>query len=152
MNRIVGITDRTCIDYLRIDRNTFGRLCRLLRDQIGLIDQKFMTLEEQVAMFLCLLSHHEKTRIVGFNFMRSSQTVSHYMHIVLCGMLQLYEVLLVKPEPIDQDCVDTRWKWFQGCLGALDDTYINVRVPLADALRYRTRKGHIATNTLAVYG
>lgn len=44
--------------------------------------------------------------------------------------------------------------WFvlclQGCLGALDGTYINVRVPIGDVLRYRNRKGHITTNTLAV--
>ena len=38
----------------------------------------------------------------------------------------------------------------QGCLGALNDTYINVQVPLADAPRYRNRKGHITINTLAV--
>ena len=38
----------------------------------------------------------------------------------------------------------------QGCLGALDGTYINVRVPIADAPRYRNRKGQITTNTLAV--
>lgn len=38
----------------------------------------------------------------------------------------------------------------QGCLGALDGTHINVLVRNDDKPRYRTRKGHIATNTLAV--
>lgn len=38
----------------------------------------------------------------------------------------------------------------QGCIGALDGTYINVRVPVADTPRYRNMKGHITTNTLAV--
>ncbi|XP_048432713.1 putative nuclease HARBI1 [Pyrus x bretschneideri] len=38
----------------------------------------------------------------------------------------------------------------QGCLGALDGTYIGVTVPDADRPRYRTRKGHIATNVLGV--
>lgn len=32
----------------------------------------------------------------------------------------------------------------------MDGTYIDVRVSVGDAPRYRTRKGHIATNTLAV--
>ncbi|XP_042023260.1 putative nuclease HARBI1 [Salvia splendens] len=36
------------------------------------------------------------------------------------------------------------------CLGLLDGTYINVLVSNEDKPRYRTRKGHIATNTLAV--
>lgn len=37
----------------------------------------------------------------------------------------------------------------QGCLGALDGTYIYVQVPNSDKPRYRTRKGQICTNTLA---
>ncbi|XP_042019115.1 uncharacterized protein LOC121766954 [Salvia splendens] len=132
LDRLVRVNDKSCIDNLRMDRNTFGRLCRLLRDRVGLIDQKFVTVEEQVAMFLCILSHHKKTRIVGHNFMRSSQTVSKYMHIVLRGILTLNEVFLVKPEPVDDACTDPRWSWFKGCLGALEGTYINVRVPIAD--------------------
>ncbi|KAG6417713.1 hypothetical protein SASPL_119905 [Salvia splendens] len=150
LDRLVRVNDKSCIDNLRMDRNTFGRLCRLLRDRVGLIDQKFVTVEEQVAMFLCILSHHKKTRIVGHNFMRSSQTVSKYMHIVLRGILTLNEVFLVKPEPVDDACTDPRWSWFKGCLGALDGTYINVRVPIADTPRYRNRKGQVTTNTLAV--
>ena len=38
----------------------------------------------------------------------------------------------------------------QNCLGALDETYIKVRVPELDKSRYRTRKGEIATNVLGV--
>ncbi|KAJ9558021.1 hypothetical protein OSB04_012635 [Centaurea solstitialis] len=38
----------------------------------------------------------------------------------------------------------------QGCLGAIDGTYIEVTVPESDKPRYRTRKGHIATNVLGV--
>ncbi|KAG6399625.1 hypothetical protein SASPL_141106 [Salvia splendens] len=38
----------------------------------------------------------------------------------------------------------------KGCLGALDKTYINVRIHLADISRYRNRKGQITTNTLVV--
>ncbi|XP_047979481.1 protein ALP1-like [Salvia hispanica] len=132
-----------------MDRNTFGRLCHILRDRVGLIDQR-VTVEEQVAMFLCVLAHHKKVPIVGYNFMRSSQTVSRYIHIVLRGVLTLHNLFLVKPVPIDDACSDRRWSWFKGCLGALDGTYINVYVPTADTPRYRNRKGHITTNTLAV--
>ncbi|XP_047937792.1 protein ANTAGONIST OF LIKE HETEROCHROMATIN PROTEIN 1-like [Salvia hispanica] len=150
LDRLVRVSDRSCLDNLRMDRNTFGRLCRLLRDRAGLIDQKFVTVEEQVAMFLSILSHHKKTRVVGHDFMRSSETASIYTHMVLRGVLTLHELLLVKPEPVDDECTDPRWKWFKGCLGALDGTYINVRVPIADTPRYRNRKGQVSTNTLAV--
>ncbi|KAL0404375.1 UNVERIFIED_CONTAM: hypothetical protein Sradi_2078300 [Sesamum radiatum] len=43
-----------------------------------------------------------------------------------------------------------RWKWFEGCLGALDGTYVDVRVKAQDRARYRTRKGSIAVNVLGV--
>ncbi|XP_042059657.1 putative nuclease HARBI1 [Salvia splendens] len=150
LDRLVRVSDRSCIDNLRMDRNTFGRLCRILHCRAGLVDQKFVTVEEQVAMFLSILAHHKKTRVVGHDFTRSSETVSKYTHLVLRGVLNLHELLLVKPEPVGDDCTDSSWKWFKGCLGALDGTYIHVRVPISDTPRYRNRKGQVSTNTLAV--
>ncbi|KAL8470031.1 hypothetical protein ACS0TY_032774 [Phlomoides rotata] len=38
----------------------------------------------------------------------------------------------------------------EGCLGALDGTYIDVHIPSFDKPRFRTRKGHISTNILSV--
>ncbi|KAL0448765.1 UNVERIFIED_CONTAM: hypothetical protein Slati_1432900 [Sesamum latifolium] len=37
-----------------------------------------------------------------------------------------------------------------GCLGALDGTYIDVRVQVEDRARYRTRKGSVSVNVLGV--
>ncbi|GER52318.1 dual specificity protein phosphatase [Striga asiatica] len=45
-----------------------------------------------------------------------------------------------KPEPVEENSVDPRWKWFKGCLGALDGTHIPVLVHLVDQPRYRNRK------------
>ncbi|XP_042058093.1 uncharacterized protein LOC121802480 [Salvia splendens] len=132
-----------------MDRNTFGRLCILLRDIRGLRRCRYALLEEQVAIFLGILAHNKKNRIVGYNFMRSGETISHYVHSVLRATLKLHSVLLPRPKPITNDCTDSRWKHFKGCLGALDGTYINVLVRNVDKPRYRTRKGHISTNTLA---
>ncbi|KAK2646475.1 hypothetical protein Ddye_021670, partial [Dipteronia dyeriana] len=44
----------------------------------------------------------------------------------------------------------TKYRSVQDCLGALDGTYIEVIEPESDKPRYRTRKGHIATNVLGV--
>ncbi|KAL0294447.1 UNVERIFIED_CONTAM: hypothetical protein Sradi_6887400 [Sesamum radiatum] len=62
----------------------------------------------------------------------------------------MHKVLLAKPTPIPDDCSDPRWKWFKGCLGALDGTFIDVRVPEHQKGRYRTHKGDIAVNVLGV--
>ncbi|XP_042001232.1 uncharacterized protein LOC121750708 isoform X3 [Salvia splendens] len=72
------------------------------------------------------------------------------MNKVLGAVLSLHRVLLSEPTPVPDDCIDHRWKWFKGCLGTLDDTHINVLVSNSGKQRYRTRKGTIATNTLAL--
>ena len=40
-----------------MDRNTCGRLCQLLRHIGGLKDDKYVIVEEQVAIFLGILAH-----------------------------------------------------------------------------------------------
>ncbi|CAN1755581.1 hypothetical protein LINPERHAP1_LOCUS5776, partial [Linum perenne] len=59
-------------------------------------------------------------------------------------------MLLAKPIPVPDNCTDHRWKYFKGCLGALDGTIINVRTPTATRSRYRTRKGTTGINCLGV--
>lgn len=113
MNRLIGLSDTDCIANLRMDRNTFGRLCLLMRELGSLSDGKYVSIEEQVAMFLGILAHHKKSRIVGFDFLRSSQTVSAYLHVVLKAVLKLNVLLLVKPDPVSEECDDYRWKWFK---------------------------------------
>ncbi|XP_042057283.1 uncharacterized protein LOC121801894 [Salvia splendens] len=130
-----------------MDRNTFGKLCRILKDRGGLHIGKCLGIEEQVAMFLGVLAHHKKNRIVRFNFVRSGSTISYYVNKVLGAVLSLHDVLFEKPTPVLDNCIDHRWKWFEGCL---DGTHVNVLVSNSDKPRYRTQKGSIATNTLAV--
>ncbi|KAL8552591.1 hypothetical protein ACS0TY_001325 [Phlomoides rotata] len=151
MSRLFLDSDVDCISNLRMDRNSFGRLCFLMRELGGLVDRRYISVEEQVSMFLSILAHHKKNRVIKFDFRRSGQTVSHYVHIVLRVVLSLHTLFLVKPTPVTDDSTDSRWKWFKGYLGALDGTYIDLHVPSCDKPRFRTRKGRISTNfTLTV--
>lgn len=109
----MGVTDIDCMSNLRMDKNTFGKLCSLLR-QVGVLhDGKYVKVEEQVAIFLAIIAHHQKNRIVRFRFLRSGQTVSQYVHKVLHSILKLHDILLVNPDPVQEDCTDPRWKWFK---------------------------------------
>ncbi|KAL8457260.1 hypothetical protein ACS0TY_035199 [Phlomoides rotata] len=148
MGRLIGGNQIDCYDNLRMDQNTFGCICVILKNQGGLVDGKHVSVEEQV-VFLSILAHHKKNRIVKFYHQRSGQTVSHYVNTILLAILRLHSILFVKPVPIPDDITNPRWKWFKGCLGAIDDTYVNVHVPEADKGRYRTRKDTISTNVLA---
>ncbi|KAL8511729.1 hypothetical protein ACS0TY_018237 [Phlomoides rotata] len=116
----------------------------------GLVDGRHVTVGEQVALFLSVLSHHSKVRIVKFNFKRNAQTIHHYVHNVLQVVLKLHNILLAKPTPVGDDCTHSSWKHFKSCLGALDGTLIDVTVSEIDKARYRTRKGTLAVNVLDV--
>nr|KAJ0200918.1 hypothetical protein LSAT_V11C600330080 [Lactuca sativa] len=146
IHHITRESDDNCIYELRMDRNTFAVLCDLLQTRGGLLYDGLVTIEEQVATFLNILAHHKKKQI----FYRSGETVSWYFHHVLDALMHLQEILFVRPTPVANDCTDNRWKWFQGCLGAIDGTYREVNVLDSDKPRYRTRKGSIAMNVLGV--
>ncbi|XP_012844715.1 PREDICTED: uncharacterized protein LOC105964755 [Erythranthe guttata] len=150
LHDLVGIDDVTCRDNLRMNMDTFKRLCYLLEHRGGLLATKNVQIPEQVAMFLSILAHHTKNVVIRSSFKRSGFTVSKHFNRLLAALLKLHSILLVTPQPVSDDSDNQRWKFLKGCLGALDGTYINVRVSRADKPRYRNRKGDIAVNVLAV--
>ncbi|PPD67774.1 hypothetical protein GOBAR_DD35349 [Gossypium barbadense] len=150
VKRLVYASDETYIEHVRMNRTAFFKLCEMLESIGGLKLSRNMLVDEQVAMFLHIISHHLKNRVIKHHFRRSGETVSRTFHSVLNAVIRLQDVLFKKPEPIRADYSDTRWKWFKNCLGALDGTHIKIRVPTVDKPRYQTRKGDIATNMLGV--
>lgn len=113
VNSLILESDRKCIDHLRMDRHTFFKLCSMLRTIGRLDDSKCVPSEEQVALFLNILALHTKNRIVHDVFKRSGWTISEYFNKVLKGAIRLKSVLLKKPEPIEENSRDERWKWFK---------------------------------------
>lgn len=150
MIAMVYESDVTSVVNIRMNRNTFTILCDMLEQRGGLKNSKNMLVDEQVAMFLHTLAHNKKNRIIVNRFRRSGETISRYFKLVLGAVCRLHKEFYKKPVPIPDDETDDRWKWFKGCLGALDETYIKVRVPEANRKPYRTRKGEICTNVLGV--
>ncbi|GFQ06477.1 hypothetical protein PHJA_002791700 [Phtheirospermum japonicum] len=120
-----------------MDRNAFSRLCYLLENVGGLQNSRNVQISEQFALFLSVLAHHKKICVVKCRFQRSGQTVSKHFNRVLDAVLRLHTILAAKPTPVDETSTNNTWKWFKDCLGALDGTYIKVRVPLSQKPRYR---------------
>ncbi|KAL8485136.1 hypothetical protein ACS0TY_027431 [Phlomoides rotata] len=110
---LVGHHDETCKDHIRMNTDCFNRLCYLLRNLGGLRDTRNVSISEQVAIFLTVLSHHTKNRVVKHSFNRSGYTISKHFNLVLNTLLKLYIVLLVTPEPVPEDSTDYRWKYFK---------------------------------------
>ena len=113
LDSIIGNGDLQCIHQLRMDRRTFGLLCELLRSRGKVKVDGLVTVEEQVCMFLHILSHHVKNRTISSRVFQSGEIVSRYFNSVLKGVLWLQSILLRAPEPMPENCTDWRWKWFK---------------------------------------
>ncbi|KAA0040792.1 retrotransposon protein [Cucumis melo var. makuwa] len=136
-------SDLVCQQSTRMDRRTFAILCHLLRNVAGLSSTEIVDIEEMVAMFLHVLVHDVKNRVIQRKFVRFGETVSRYFNIVLLIVVRLYEELIKRPIP-------RVYFNLQNYLDALDGMYIKVNVLPRDRPTFRTRKGEITTNFLGV--
>ncbi|KAG8372599.1 hypothetical protein BUALT_Bualt12G0083400 [Buddleja alternifolia] len=73
-----------------------------------------MLVDEQVAMTVHILAHHQKQRIINANFERSAETISRHFRKVINAIIRIQDELLKKPEPVPDNSTDERWKWFKG--------------------------------------
>ncbi|KAL4026637.1 hypothetical protein IC575_015073 [Cucumis melo] len=69
--RMIHESDLVCRQSTQMDRRTFAILCHLLRNVAGLSSTKIVDVEEMVAMFLHVLAHDVKNRVIQREFVRS---------------------------------------------------------------------------------
>ncbi|KAK4382289.1 hypothetical protein Sango_2886400 [Sesamum angolense] len=97
------------LEYIKTRTTSSGRfrrrrysLTNRMPDQVGRLYRptKNVSVPEQVAMFLSVLSHHKKNCVVKHDFIRSDRTVSKHFHVVLHAVCKMHKILLAKPTPI----------------------------------------------------
>ncbi|KAA0056587.1 retrotransposon protein [Cucumis melo var. makuwa] len=69
--RMIHEYDIVCRESTRMDKRTFAILCHLLRTVSGLSSTEIVDVEEIVAMFLHVLAHDVKNRVIQREFVRS---------------------------------------------------------------------------------
>ena len=89
--------DTTCINMLRINRDRLFRFSQIFRERGLLQDTRHLCVEEQMAMFLNIVGHNLKNRLVGTNFDRSGETISRYFNRVLRAIGELRNELISPP-------------------------------------------------------
>jgi len=139
-----------CYDSLRLTKRSFSDLSAILREKSGLQDTLNVSVEEKLAIFLLIVGHNTKMRLIRSTYGWSLEPISRHFNEVLRGILFLSHEFIKLPNPETTLPEDPKWKWFEDCLGALDGTHIDVNVPLTDQGRYRNRKQRITTNVLGV--
>jgi hypothetical protein len=67
-------SDVTCYDKLHLTKRNFHDLCAILRERCGLYDSVYVSVEEKVAMFLLVVGHGLKLKLLRSNYKRSLET------------------------------------------------------------------------------
>jgi hypothetical protein len=83
LNNKIWKNDVVCVNMLRLTKESFFHFCDLIQSHSLLQDTMHMFVEQQVAMFLHTTRHNVWNRLVGTNFSRSSEIVSHYFNKVI---------------------------------------------------------------------
>jgi hypothetical protein len=122
----------------------------ILRERCGLQDTLNVSVEEKLTIFLLIVAHTVKMRLIHSTYGWSLESISRYFNEILHGILSLGHEFIKLPDPDVVQPEDPKWKWFDNCLGALDGTHVDVLVPLKDQGQYRNRKQQITTNVLGV--
>jgi hypothetical protein len=97
LNRIYNSSDAECIAMLRMKRVPFFALCQTFRHRSRVTDREGVSIEEQVAMFLHVVGHNQRFRVVHQSFRRSIQTVHKHFHQVLYAVGELRNELIKPP-------------------------------------------------------
>jgi hypothetical protein len=89
--------DTSCVELLRMKRAPFFQLCNLFRTRGLLRDSINSQIEEQVAMFLLVVGHNTRFRVIKHTFRRSTETISRYFQEVLYAVGELRNEMIVAP-------------------------------------------------------
>ena len=98
IEEILNGHDATCYDLFRVHIPVFRHLCYTLRlHRLIVEDEGDVSLEESVAMFLYIVGHNTRQRVVGDRFQHSLETIHRRFRIVLRSIHAL-GAILIKPD------------------------------------------------------
>lgn len=90
-----------CDDYgremLRMDKHVFLKLSESLRRRGMLRDTAGVMIEEQLAIFLNIVGHNERNRVIQERFQHSGETISRHFNNVLKAIKSLSREFLQQP-------------------------------------------------------
>ena len=72
-----------------------------------------MLVEERVAIFLNILGHDHKQRVIVRRLRISKEMIYINFREILRCVLQLHNILLKIPNHIPENSNDKKWKWFK---------------------------------------
>ncbi|XP_057426218.1 uncharacterized protein LOC130719617 [Lotus japonicus] len=153
VNETLNGSGTVCFDLFRMRKPCFVRFCNELKEKNYLSDSRDVFVEEKVAMFLFIIGHSVRHRVVANRFQHSTETVSRYFKEVLRAVCRLGKEL-IRPDSTElPDSIKSNHKyypWFKNCIGAIDGIHISAWVPADKQMSCRGRKTTITQNVMFV--
>jgi hypothetical protein len=97
LNWIYNRNDVEAVQMLRMRTTPFYELVKRSRERGLLSDSIHTCVEEQVAMFLHVVGHNQKFRVMHNTFRRSIETISRYFNQVLYAIGELRQDMIKPP-------------------------------------------------------
>ncbi|PKU67252.1 hypothetical protein MA16_Dca015981 [Dendrobium catenatum] len=143
-------------NIFRMSQVIFTDLLCKLESLYGLCGSHRTTTREVLGITLFILSHNESVRATAERFQHSTETISRYFSLGLRALINLAMDIIV---PEDKEFLDipvhirndTRYMpYFKDCIGAIDGTHVDARIPVEDQIPYIGRHHSPTQNVMAV--
>ncbi|XP_040365610.1 uncharacterized protein LOC112169087 isoform X6 [Rosa chinensis] len=138
MTEVLNGHDVVFQEMFRMDKNVFHKLCDILRQRGMLRDTAGVMIEEQLGIFLNIIGHNERNRVIQERFHHSGETISRHLNNVLKAVKSFSREFLQTPSPSTPPEI----------LGN-NRFYPYFQVPAKDQSRFRNKKGVLSQNLLA---
>lgn len=145
---------RRILENMRMNRDVFFTLVDLIKTRALLPPRQRLSTEHQVHIFLHMVTHRISNRDAQETFQHSGETIHRVFHNVLRALETLIPEFVQLPSdfrtPFEIRTCYEFYPYFKDCIGALDGSLIPASVPVSQAAAFRSRKGGLAQNILAV--
>lgn len=143
-----------CYDSFRMEKHVFLNFCDALKNVANLEDGKRVSVEEAVAMFLIIVCHSLRHRIVAERFQHSLQTISKWFRRVLRAVCVL-GTTIIRPRNqmgTHRHILENQkyFTYFKDCIGVIDGTHVAAWAPARKQTAFRGRKALVTQNVMAV--
>jgi len=112
LNYIYNNNDVEAMQMLRMGRAPFYELVKRFRDGGLLQDSIHTSVEEQVAMFLHVVGHNQRFRVIHSTFRRSCETISRYFKQVLFAIGELRQEMMKPPSTHTPSKITNSHRWY----------------------------------------
>ena len=82
------------MNQIRMKPIAFHHLCHILTEREHVHPIIHMSVTKQVLIFLHIIGHNVRFRVMGSRIYRSTETVYRYYKVILRGVLKLYRALI----------------------------------------------------------